>query len=76
MEGQAQSQKLYPACPHCGQDPATLASLPIQMGVLQNIVIFCGNPACRKIINVQVMAVEGPRVVPAGARSLERIVGA
>lgn len=52
---------LTPICPHCGIDPARLTAVPLQMGPVQALVFFCG--ACRKILSVEVIGIEQPRIV-------------
>lgn len=53
-----------PICPHCAQDPALVASRgPILVGNLYTMVLYCGNPKCRKIWTVAVIGTEQPKIV-------------
>jgi hypothetical protein len=55
-----------PVCPYCEQDPADMRSIPLGMGPLKCLVVYCSNPACRKIFAVQVLGMEQPMVMPSG----------
>src|SRR5580765_7224378 len=45
-----------PVCPYCLTDPATLTVRgPIKVGNVAALVIYCGNAACRKVWNVDVI---------------------
>lgn len=47
---------ILPVCPHCGDDPFQPAEVPIDFGGgFKGRVFFCGNKACRKTINVQIL---------------------
>lgn len=47
---------MLPVCPHCSDDPAKLSLMSQQFpsGMIGSL-IYCGNPACRKIISVQIV---------------------
>ena len=49
---------LYPVCPHCGADPLTMATVTLQIGAAEMLIIFCGNPVCRKAFNTHVLRIE------------------
>ena len=47
---------MLPACPYCADDPARLSIMnQIFPGGMIGAIIFCGNPACRKIISTQIV---------------------
>ncbi|MDD5199267.1 MAG: hypothetical protein PHC88_05635 [Terrimicrobiaceae bacterium] len=53
-----------PVCPFCQATPAAVSAHgPIELGQMRLMVLFCGNPACQKVWNVQVIAFEQPKVV-------------
>lgn len=52
-----------PVCPHCGQDPASVTIRQFMLGNAKTALLFCGNPECRTILTVQVLAFEQPRVL-------------
>ncbi len=61
--GQHPPTRIMPRCGYCKageENGAPLAAMPLQMGDLHCILIFCGNPACGAIHTVNVMAVAGP----------------
>ena len=64
-------QPHLPCCGHCGDGGdgtgAKIASMPLQLGALGCVVIFCGNPACAAIHAIQVIDMSAPR--PAGPPS-------
>ena len=47
---------IYPKCPHCGEQPARCISSPFEMGAFLALAIFCGNPLCAKLLNVQALS--------------------
>jgi hypothetical protein len=56
--------QMFPICPYCGTDPATIASTPFQLGPLTFLALFCSTRMCRKILALQVVgAQEPPRIV-------------
>ena len=58
-----------PVCPYCLQDPAAFSTLgPLPCGGLIGVVIFCGNPECRKVWGFELMKPEG-RIQPPTAMS-------
>lgn len=52
-----------PKCPYCGEQPARVRSMPFQLNqIMTALTIYCGNKTCAKILGVQVMSVEQPRI--------------
>jgi hypothetical protein len=63
---------MLPICPYCGIDPARIASLPLMMGPMSVVVMYCASPECRKVLAVQVVGVneiQEPRIVVPGRAS-------
>ncbi len=54
-------EQILPKCQYCGEDPAPLIPSPIAMGGAQAVVFHCGNPTCRAIFSVQLVAMDTPR---------------
>ncbi len=54
---------MYPVCPYCGTDPATIASTPFQMGPLTVLALFCSQASCRKILALQVVGAQEPKII-------------
>lgn len=73
QQQQDYARPVLPVCPHCGADPAGIASAPLQIrpGVVA-IALFCANLKCRKMHAVQIMAVEQSPIVPPGNVNLHR----
>ncbi len=47
--------QILPVCPHCGDDPMKLSTLPQPFpGNMVGAIFYCGNPACRKFFNAQI----------------------
>jgi hypothetical protein len=57
-----------PTCPGCGADPLVITCQEMQLHHLKLLLIFCGNPACRVSLNIQLLAVGQPTgiVLPGG----------
>lgn len=55
-----------PVCPYCLADPAMISLRgPIVLGNLVGVIIFCGNPDCRKIWTIDIVGKqEQPLVEP------------
>ncbi len=54
-----QSQSIVnPRCPYCRMDPAGVTSAPFQIGPFTELTLFCSNPACRKILAIQLIGVQ------------------
>lgn len=52
-----------PICPHCLSASGLISARgPVLIGNLHTVVIFCGNPPCSKIWNVEVIGQEQPRI--------------
>lgn len=63
---------ILPRCPQCGADPLLVQfrqfDMPQPDGSTHIFsVFFCGNRECRKTLNVQMVGVKPPQVMPAGA---------
>jgi hypothetical protein len=59
QEAPAAPPVVLPVCPYCGEDPLKL-SLMFQVfpkGQIASLA-FCGNPACRKTLTVQIVGQE------------------
>lgn len=55
----------YPVCPYCKSDPATFNSIPMKLGAVQYVILYCSNRRCRKIHSASIISVDAPRVMPA-----------
>lgn len=53
---------MYPVCPYCGTDPAVVASAPFQMGPFTVLSLFCSNRACRKLLSLQIIGAQEPKI--------------
>lgn len=52
-----------PTCPYCRTKPARVVCSPFQLAEgVTAVTIFCANPACAKILAIQVVNVQAPRV--------------
>ncbi len=50
-------------CPYCGKDPAPLRSHGlVKLALMSCVIIYCGNPECRKIHTIAVIEVAEPRI--------------
>ena len=61
---------MAPVCPHCGADPCntTVLALTAENGSSQAL-IFCANPECRALFNVQILALpkqQAPQIATPG----------
>lgn len=60
----AEETPLLPVCGHCGagaQGGAPIATLPLSIGALDMLVVFCGNRKCRAIHAVQMVGMQRPQ---------------
>ncbi len=51
-------EQILPKCQYCGEDPAPLIPSPIATAGAQAVVFHCGNPTCRAIFSVQLVAMQ------------------
>lgn len=64
----------FPVCPHCGNDPATMCTMPVTFGLIECLVIYCANEKCRKVFTVEVCGIKESPIV--GGIKESPIVGA
>lgn len=69
---QEKQEAALPVCPYCGQDPAILTMKQFMLGTAKTALIICGNLECRRILTVQILKIEEPRVVPLDSKLLIR----
>jgi hypothetical protein len=57
-----------PVCPHCGSDPVRFSQAMVKMNdAITSSVIYCANPACRKLLAMQIVGIDAPMVAPASS---------
>jgi hypothetical protein len=52
-----------PICPWCLEDPARVSMLQLPIGPTLNMLYFCGNPDCRKILAISFVGMPQPQIV-------------
>jgi len=57
---------ILPRCPWCATEPTKLSTIPVKLGLLKVVIIFCGNPECRRILSVQCLGSDEPMIVRPG----------
>lgn len=66
----APEEVLPGVCPYCNADPVEFSIITavqaLPGGALALASIFCSNPECRKLFNVQIVGGEPNRIQPVG----------